>query len=220
MSDTNADVVFTAAVKRVQEQKGSRAAYAKAEGKGRWKETVTRELAQFIAQRDSFYLATASADGQPYIQHRGGRPGFLKVLDARSLAFADYKGNRQYITTGNLSENDRVCLFLMDYANRRRIKIWGRARVIDDDPDLLSRLAERDDERIVEQAIVLEIVAWDVNCPQHIRRRYTETEVEEIVAPLMRRILQLEAVLSGIQSGGHEAAGKDGALGGLDLPPP
>jgi predicted pyridoxine 5'-phosphate oxidase superfamily flavin-nucleotide-binding protein len=200
MSNANADVVFTPAVKRVQERKGSRAAYARAEEKGRWKQTVTRDLAQFIARRDSFYLATASAEGQPYIQHRGGRPGFLKVLDARTLAFADLRGNRQYITTGNLSENDKAAIFLMDYARQRRIKIWGRARVVDDDPDLLARLTAPEDEHAAEQVIVFEVAAWDVNCPQHITRRYTEAEVEEIVAPLMRRILQLEAQLGGTTS--------------------
>jgi hypothetical protein len=199
---SNADVVFTEAVKRVQERKGSRAAYAKAEAKGRWRETVTRDLVQFIARRDSFYLSTASADGQPYIQHRGGRPGFLKVLDARTLAFADLRGNRQYITAGNLSENDKATIFLMDYGNRRRVKIWGRARVVDDDPDLLARLTAPEDEHAVEQVIVFEIAAWDVNCPRHITRRYTEAEVEDIVAPLMRRILKLEAQLRGTASVG------------------
>lgn len=193
MTDVINDVVFTPAVKEVQERKGSRLAYARMAEKGGWRRTVTEDLARFIAQRDSFYLGTASADGQPYIQHRGGEPGFLKVLDERTLAFADLKGNRQYITTGNLAENDKAFIFLMDYPNRRRIKIWGRARVVDDDAELLARLADPDYRGVAEQAVVFEIVAWDINCPQHITRRFTEAEVAELIAPLKRRISELEA---------------------------
>ena len=131
------DVAFTPAVKAAQEKYGSRKSYARVEQKDWWKTEVTEELAQFIAQRDSFYLATASADGQPYIQHRGGPKGFLKIIDEHTLAMADYSGNRQYISVGNLSENDRITIFLMDYPNRRRVKIWGRARVIENDETLL-----------------------------------------------------------------------------------
>ena len=147
------------------------------EQKGGWNDTVGDDLAQFIGERDSFYLATASADGQPYIQHRGGKPGFLKVLDDKTLAFADFRGNRQYITAGNLEENDKAYIFLMDYPNRRRIKIWGEARV-SADPELMARLTDADYDAIPEQAIVFEVTAWDVNCPQHIAPRYTEAEVE------------------------------------------
>ena len=157
-----------------------------------WQETVTEDLARFIGKRDSFYLGTASADGQPYIQHRGGKPGFLKVLDEKTLAFADFRGNRQYITAGNLSENDKAYIFLMDYPNRRRVKIWGRAKVVDD-PGLMARLTDADYDARPEQAVVFEVGAWDVNCPQHITPRYTEAEVEEIVAPLKRRVAELEA---------------------------
>jgi len=189
------DVAFTPAVKRLQARKGSRRAYARMEAKGGWRDTVTEELAAFIAARDSFYLATASADGQPYVQHRGGRPGFLKVLDARTLAFADFPGNRQYITAGNLSENDKAFIFLMDYANRRRIKIWGRARVVEEDAELLARLTGPDDAARPEQAIVFEVAAWDINCPRHIVPRYTEAEIEAATAPLRRRIAELEAAL-------------------------
>ena len=189
------NVAFTPSVKRVQERKGSRKAYAKMEEKGGWQGTITEDLAHFIGRRDSFYLGTASADGQPYIQHRGGKPGFLKVLDERTLAFADFRGNRQYITTGNLAENDKAYIFLMDYPNRRRIKIWGRARVIDEDAEILTRLADPDYKGAPEQAIVFEVAAWDVNCPQHITPRFTEQEVAEIVAPLNRRIIELEAQL-------------------------
>ena len=190
------DAAFTDAVKAIQERKGSRKGYAKMEQKGGWQDTVTEDLARFIAERESFYLGTASADGQPYIQHRGGKPGFLKVLDEKTLAFADFRGNRQYITAGNLSENDKAYIFLMDYPNRRRIKIWGHAKVVDD-PELMERLSDADYGAVPEQAVVFEVTAWDVNCPQHITPRYTEAEVGEIVAPLKRRIEELESRLNG-----------------------
>jgi uncharacterized protein len=189
------DIAFTPTVKTVQEKKGSRENYAKMEQKGGWSDTVTDDLAQFIGERDSFYLGTASGDGQPYIQHRGGKPGFLKVVDERTLAFADFKGNRQYLSTGNLLDNDKAYIFLMDYPNRRRIKIWGTAKVVDDDPILIAQLTDTDYKGKPEQAIVFTITAWDVNCPQHITRRYTETEVSEIVDPLKERIAELEAQL-------------------------
>jgi uncharacterized protein len=189
------DVAFSPSVKAVQTRRGSRAGYARMEEKGGWSDRITPELAAFIAARDSFYLGTASADGQPYIQHRGGPKGFLRVLDERTLGLADYRGNRQYITTGNLAENDRVFLFLMDYANRRRVKIWGRARVVEDDPALLARLMPADAAARPEQAILISLEAWDVNCPQHITRRFTEADVEQVVAPLRRRIAELEARL-------------------------
>ncbi|MCH7551535.1 MAG: pyridoxamine 5'-phosphate oxidase family protein [Proteobacteria bacterium] len=189
------DVAFTPTVKRLQETKGSRKGYARMEEKGGWKNTITEELAQFIGERDSFYLGTANADGQPYIQHRGGKPGFLKVIDDKTLAFADFGGNRQYISAGNLEDNDKAYLFLMDYPNRRRIKIWGRARVVDDDADLLARLTDTDYVGVPERAVVFEITAWDVNCPQHITPRFTEAQVAEITAPLKQRITELEAAL-------------------------
>ncbi|MCZ6740746.1 MAG: pyridoxamine 5'-phosphate oxidase family protein [Alphaproteobacteria bacterium] len=193
MTQFVSDVAFTPAVKRLQEIKGSRKAYARMEEKGGWKSTITEELAQFIGERDSFYLGTANADGQPYIQHRGGKPGFLKVLDDKTLAFADFRGNRQYISAGNLEENHKATLFLMDYPNRRRIKIWGSARVDDDDADLLARLTDADYDGVGEQVVVFEIAAWDVNCPQHIKPRFTEAQVAGIIAPLKQRIIELEA---------------------------
>ncbi len=196
MTESISDIAFTPAVKRVQELKGSRTGYAKMEAKGGWRNTVTGDLAGFIAQRDSFYLGTASADGQPYIQHRGGKPGFLKVIDEKTLAFADFKGNRQYISAGNLTENDKAYIFLMDYPNRRRIKIWGRARVVGDDPALLARLADQDYAGTPEQAVVFDIAAWDVNCPQHITPRFTEEVIARVVAPLQERIVELEAQLA------------------------
>lgn len=195
MTPLISDIAFTPTVKTVQAKKGSRENYAKMEQKGGWKDVVTEDLAQFIGERDSFYLGTASDDGQPYIQHRGGKPGFLKIVDEHTLAFADFKGNRQYLSTGNLLDNDKAYIFLMDYPNRRRIKIWGTAKVIDDDPALIERLTDTDYKGKPEQAIVFTIKAWDVNCPQHITRRYKETEVAEITAPLNDRIAELEAQL-------------------------
>ncbi|MDA0306066.1 MAG: pyridoxamine 5'-phosphate oxidase family protein [Proteobacteria bacterium] len=193
MTEFSSDIAFTPAVKVIQERKGSRQGYARMEAKAGWQNTVTDDLAGFIARRDSFYLATASKDGQPYVQHRGGKPGFLKVIDDRTLAFADFSGNRQYITTGNLSENDKATIFLMDYPNRRRIKVWGRARVVEDDADLLAQLTDADGVGAPEQAIIFEVDAWDVNCPQHITPRFSEAEVAEVVEPLKQRIAELEA---------------------------
>ena len=140
MTRPSSDVAFTPAVKAIQARRGSRDHYAKAEERGGWRTTITPDLADFLAEARSFYLATANADGQPYIQHRGGPPGFLRVIDERTLGFADFKGNRQYITTGNLAENPKAYIFVMDYAQRRRVKLWGRARVVEDDPALLARL--------------------------------------------------------------------------------
>ncbi len=196
MTQPVSDVAFTPAVKAEQERRGSRAGYAKMEQKGGWRDRVTPDLAAFIAERDSFYLATASAEGQPYTQHRGGRPGFLKVLDEGTLAFADFRGNRQYITAGNLSENAQAFIFLMDYANRRRIKIWGRARIVEDDADLLDTLVGTDDAGRPEHAVVFDIEAWDVNCPQHITPRYSDAERGAEMARLRERIADLEAQLA------------------------
>ncbi len=206
------DIAFTPAVKAVQERKGSRKGYARMEAKGGWQRAVNDDLAAFIAGRDSFYLGTASADGQPYIQHRGGPKGFLKVVDAKTLAFADFTGNRQYITAGNLSENDKAYIFLMDYANRRRNQIWGRARVVVDDPERLERLADGGYEAVPEQAVVFEVEAWDVNCPQHITRRYTEREVASLVGPLQARIGELEAQVAALR--GHPAPGAAAPVAG------
>jgi len=197
MTTAISDIAFTPSVKAIQTRKGSRTGYARMEEKGGWQNTVSENLASFIAERDSFYLATASADGQPYVQHRGGKPGFLKVLDETTLAFADFKGNRQYISQGNLAENDKAYVFLMDYANRQRIKIWGRARIVEDDPELLEQLADPDYKATPEQAVLFDVEAWDVNCPQHIVRRYDETQIADLIGPLKARIAQLEAQLAG-----------------------
>lgn len=200
MTRFTSDIAFTPAVKAAQERLGSRDGYARMEEKGGWRDRVSEDLAAFISQRDSFYLATASAEGQPYIQHRGGPPGFLAVLDDKTLAFADFSGNRQYISTGNLSENDRAYIFLMDYPNRRRIKIWGTARVVEDDPALLEKLMAPGYEARPERAILFTIEAWDMNCPQHITPRYNDDEILGLIAPLKARIAELEAQLAGSQS--------------------
>ena len=197
MTKPTSDVAFTETVKAIQERKGSRKGYARMEDKGGWADRVTDDLAAFIAARDSFYMATATADGQPYIQHRGGKPGFLKVLDDKTLAFADFSGNRQYLTQGNLEDNPKAFLFLMDYANRRRIKIWGTARMVEDDAELIRRLTDADyAEGTPERAVLFEIAAWDVNCPQHITPRFTEADVARAVQPLYDRIRELEAELA------------------------
>lgn len=188
----SSDVAFSPAVKAVQERKGSRKAYGRMEEKGGWQTKVTPELASFLAERDSAFLATASRDGQPYVQHRGGPKGFIRVLDETTLGFADYAGNRQYITAGNLSENDRAFLFLMDYAHRRRVKIWGSAKVVDNDPELIARLMPKGYKARPEQAILFTVAAWDVNCPQHIPQKLDAADVAAVVERLRRRIDELE----------------------------
>ncbi len=195
------DIAFTPSVKEVQERLGSRKSYAQREENGGWESTVTPELADFLVERDSFYLGTASAGGQPYIQHRGGPKGFLKVIDERTLGFADFGGNHQYITLGNLAENDRAFLFLMDYAHRRRVKVWGRARVVENDPDLIKRLSVPGSRGRPERAILFHVEAWDVNCPQHITRRYSEGEVAQLIQGLRDRIDELENELRTIRAG-------------------
>jgi len=192
----NPHVGFTEAVKAAQSRLGSRDAYARVEQRGGWKTKITDDLAGFIAARDSAYLATASADGQPYIQHRGGPRGFIKVLDERTLAFADFGGNKQYISLGNLSENDRAHLFLMDYPNRQRIKIWGRAKMVEDAPELLAGLADPGYKAKPERALVFTVEGWDPNCPQHITPRFTEDDFKPAFEKLQARIAALEAELA------------------------
>ena len=177
MAQHVSDIGFTPAVKAQQVRLGSRGAYAKMEGRGGWSDQITPELASFIGERDSFYFGTASANGQPYIQHRGGPRGFLKVLDDHTLAFADFSGNAQYISIGNLMENDKAFLFLMDYPNRKRIKVWGTARYVENDPDLLDRLVDPNYGARPQRGIVFAVRAWDLNCPQHIAPRYTVEEL-------------------------------------------
>lgn len=190
------DIAFTPAVKALQRQHGSRHSYARMEQGEGWQTTVTPQLAEFLAGLDMFYLGTASAAGQPYIQYRGGPPGFLKVLDEHTLGFADFGGNSQYVTTGNLSENPQAFIFLMDYAHSQRVKLWGTARVIDDDPELLNRLRDPQYPGRVERAILFTLDAWDINCPQHIHKRFTERQVAPIIDKLKSRVQELEAELS------------------------
>ncbi len=187
------DIAFTPAVKQAQQDRGSRGTYAKVEQRGGWRDRVTPDLAAFIAERDSLYLGTANVDGQPYIQHRGGTKGFLKVLDERTLALADFSGNRQYISLGNLSENNKAFIFLMDYPNRRRIKIWGTARFVEDDPALLARVVDPSYQAEPERALVFTIEAWDTNCPQHITPRFVDGEAEAEMQRLRNRVQQLQS---------------------------
>jgi predicted pyridoxine 5'-phosphate oxidase superfamily flavin-nucleotide-binding protein len=187
----NSDLVFTAAALRAQAERGSARAYQKRIAAG-FPDKVTGELAAFISELDTAFLGTVSAAGAPYIQHRGGPKGFIKVLDDNTLGFADYAGNRQYLTISNLAGNDRAYLFLLDFAARRRIKIWGRARIVEDDPALLARLTDPGYRARPERAILFTVEAWDVNCSQHITARFTESEVAEAVASLRQRLAALE----------------------------
>jgi hypothetical protein len=189
----SSDIAFSPSVKAVQERRGSRASYAKMEEKGGFAVEIDAALAAFIAEQRSFFFATASAGAQPYIQHRGGPKGFLRVLDAQTLAFADFAGNRQYITAGNLAENPKAMIFLMDYARRRRVKIWGTARVVEDDPELIAKLVPGAYRARGEAAILFTVEAWDVNCPQHIPQMVFAEDVAETVLRLERRIGELEA---------------------------
>jgi predicted pyridoxine 5'-phosphate oxidase superfamily flavin-nucleotide-binding protein len=189
----SSDIAFSPSVKSVQTRRGSRAGYAKMEEKGGFAVAIDASLAAFIGEQRSFYLATANADGQPYIQHRGGPKGFLRVLDEKTLAFADFAGNRQYITTGNLADNPKAMIFLMDYARRRRVKIWATARAVDDDPELAAQLMPKDYKARAEAAIVFTIEAIDVNCPQHIPQMFFAEDVAEAIARLEQRVRELEA---------------------------
>jgi uncharacterized protein len=188
----NSDIVFPAAARQAQAQRGSARAYQKRIAAG-FPDRMTPELATFIAELDTAFLGTVSAAGTPYIQHRGGPKGFIKVLDDKMLGFADYAGNRQYITISNLAENDRAYLFLLDFARQRRIKLWGRARIVEDDPALLARISDPGYRARPERAILFTLEAWDVNCSQHITARFTEDEVAEATAPLLKKIASLEA---------------------------
>jgi uncharacterized protein len=196
----SSDIVFSPAVKAVQSARGSRAIYARAEQPGNeWPTTIDDDLAAFIAAQTTCFLASASADGQPYIQHRGGPPGFLRVLDKHRIAWADFRGNRQYVTTGNLSENPRVCLFLIDYAHRARIKVWGTARVIED-AAFARTLAIPGYAAKVEQAIELTVTAWDANCQQHIPQLVDVRDIAPVLAERDAKIAALEAELSSLRS--------------------
>jgi predicted pyridoxine 5'-phosphate oxidase superfamily flavin-nucleotide-binding protein len=190
--EPSAMLVWPPAARAFQARFGSRRAYAAADRRG-FRQDVDADLAAFLAQANSFYLASATADAKPYIQHRGGPPGFLKPIGPSTLAFADFSGNRQYITIGRLSENDAVALFLMDYAHQARIKIWGRARMVENDPELIARLADPNYRARIERAIVIEIDAWDENCRQHIPQKFDASDVASAIGRLEARIGELEA---------------------------
>lgn len=196
MATAFAEITFTDAVKAAQERHGSRASYARLETEGAPRRAVLgAKERQFIAARDGFYQATVNAQGWPYVQYRGGRRGFLEVLDERTVAYADFSGNKQYLSTGNLADNDRISLILMDYAGRRRLKLWGRARLVEvaDDPLLVERLADPEEPGTIERAVVITVEAFDWNCPQHITQRFTEAELEAALAPVRAEILALRA---------------------------
>src|SRR5207253_8492447 len=202
MSDIHSysnDVAFTPAVKAIQTRKGSRKAHARVEQNGGWRTEIDEHLTAYLAETYSLYFATASADGQPYIQHRGGPKGFIKVLDKNTLAFADYSGNRQYITQGNLSENPKANIFVMDYAHRRRVKIWGEARVVDDDAALMKSLMPQGYRARPEQVILFKISVWDTNCPQHIPQKFDAADVAAALATRDARIAELEAELAALK---------------------
>ena len=203
----SSDVAFTPAVKAIQARKGSRPSYARMEEGGSWRTVITPDLADFVAAQTSVFLATASADGQPYIQHRGGPAGFLHVLDEKTIAFADFAGNRQFITQGNLSENSKAYLFLIDYAQRRRIKIWGEAKVVEGDAALTARLMPPDYKARPEQTILFTVAAWDMNCPQHIPQRFEAPDVaaalsrkDAVITEQESRIAALEAELARLRA--------------------
>ena len=200
MAESLADLVFTPAVRAQQERLGSREAYARWQARRGFRRAITPELADFVATRTSLYLGTASADGRPYVQHRGGPPGFLRVRDARTLAFADFAGNRQYVSLGNLSENDQAFLFLMDYATATRVKIWGRARFVEDDPALLASLADPAYPAEVERALVFRVEAWDRNCRQHVPRLVPAEEALAEAEALRARIAALEEELARLRA--------------------
>lgn len=205
MTASSTDIAFTPAVKSVQTRRGSRDAYARLEAKGGWATTIDANLAAFIGDQRSFYLATASRDGQPYIQHRGGPPGFLRVLDERTLAFADFTGNRQYISTGNLAENPKAMIFLMDYAKRRRVKVWGTARVVENDPGLTAQLFPDAYRARAEAAILFTVETWDTNCPQHIPQMLFAEDIAGAVDALKTRIADLEAENARLREGSSQS---------------
>ena len=216
MSDTqvySSDVAFTPVVKAIQARKGSREAYGRMEDNGGFRTEIDDKLAGFLANANSFYMATATKDGQPYIQHRGGPKGFIKILDKNAIAFTDYAGNQQYLTQGNLSENPKAYIFIMDYAHRRRVKIWGEARVIEDDAALTAALMPKGYRARPEQVIVFKIAAWDTNCPQHIPQKFDATDVAAAMGEASakieekdKRIAELEAELEKLKGEKASAA--------------
>lgn len=201
MSGYLSDLVFSDAVKAAQHRLGSRDAMERMARNRDFQAAISEDLAAFLARRDSFYLATASADGQPYVQHRGGPPGVLRVLDPHTLAFADFTGNRQYVTVGNLSENARVALLVMDYSTRRRVKIWGRARVEEDDAQLIADLHADGYDARPQRAMVITVAAWDINCDRHITPRHDEDAIARAMRRVMQENAQLKAEIQRLRGG-------------------
>src|SRR5262245_40548990 len=200
------DVAFTPSIKQVQTRKGSREAYRRMEERGSWETRITPDLAAFIAAQTSVFLATVNAEGQPYIQHRGGPPGFLNVVDAKTIGFVDFAGNRQYITQGNLADNPKAHLFLINYAHRQRVKIWGQARVVEGDKTLLDRLMPQGYKARPEQVILFTVSAWNANCPQHIPQRFEAADVAAALAERDHRIEALEAEVKRLRAAGPATA--------------
>ena len=196
----SSDIAFTPVVKKIQAEKGSRHAYARMEEGGAWATQITPEIKAFIEMQTSIFIATTNSEGQPYIQHRGGPAGFLKVLDAKTVAFVDFSGNRQYITTGNLTQNDKAHLFLIDYVKRQRVKIWGTAKSVEGDEELIARLMPPDYKAKAEQVIIFSVAAWDANCPKHIPQRFESVDVQAALAERDLKISALEAELVAIRS--------------------
>ena len=196
----SSDVAFTPSVKAVQQRHGSRAAYARMEEGGSWETEITPALRDFIEAQTSIFMATANRDGQPYIQHSGGPAGFLRVLDERTLGFVDFVGNRQYISLGNLAENPKAHLFLIDYAHRRRIKIWGEAEVVEGNDELTRQLMPMGTRARAAQVILFRVHAWDANCPQHIPVRIEAADAAREIESRDRRIAALEAELAGLRA--------------------
>lgn len=197
---SSSDIAFTPTVKAIQARKGSRGRYGRMEERGGWQTRITPDLAGFIEAQRSVFLATANAQGQPYIQHRGGPPGFLRVLGETVIGFADFAGNRQYISQGNLADNPKAHLFLIDYTHRRRVKIWGEARVVEGDADLIAKLMPQGYRARPEQAILFTVQAWDVNCDQHIPQRFEAADVEAALGEAGKRIAALEAEVKRLQA--------------------
>jgi predicted pyridoxine 5'-phosphate oxidase superfamily flavin-nucleotide-binding protein len=196
----SSDVAFTPSVKEIQTRKGSRPNYARVEERGAWQTEITPDLAEFIAAQTSAFLATVNTEGQPYIQHRGGPAGFLRVLDDKTIAFVDYSGNRQFITQGNLAGNNKAHLFLIDYAHRKRVKIWAEARVVEGDAELTAKLIPQGYKARPEQVIVLTVSAWDANCPQHIPQRFEAADVAAALTERDQRIAALEAEIKHLRA--------------------
>ena len=209
MQTPASDVAFTPAVKAIQARKGSRATYARMEERGGWQTAITPDLAAFIVAQTSVFLATVNADGQPYIQHRGGPPGFLHVLDGQTIGFADFAGTRQYITQGNLTERPKAHLFLIDYAQRRRVKIWGEARIVEDDDGLTASMMPPDYKARPERTLLFTVKTWDANCPQHIPQRFEAADVASALGARDQRIAELEAEVArlGVLRGGRHVTG-------------